>query len=405
MTPYPPDIERTMRAFYRSLRENDRRRYAAVEATKLGHGGVEYIAKVLGADPKTIRHGQHELGNLPEQSTPRVREPGGGRKPKLDDDPKIDDDFCKVLVTHTAGSPTEESLVWTNLTKTEIVNLMQERGSYISVHIVDQLLDRHGFHERSALRMEPLARHPDRNAQFETIARLKQEYLGSVDPVLSMDLKAREKLGNFFRSGTLFTRQTIRVFDHDFEEFAQGMVLPHGIFDLKLNLGYIHLGNSHDTSEFACDCLRDWWEQFRRTAYPGAKSVLLLCDGGGSNPADTEHAQQHLFRSDLQRLVNDLGIEIRVAHFPPYASKYNPIEHRLFPHLTRTCKGVILHSVDRVAELMRKARTRTGLRVDVRILDKVYKLGRKVSDATKASINLVRDAVLPRWNYRILPNM
>lgn len=405
MTPYPPDLERTMRAFYHSLRENDRRRYAAVEAAKLGHGGIEYIAKVLGVDPKTIDRGRHDLEDLPERPATRVRKPGGGRKRRLDDDPEIDADFCKVLVAHTAGSPTEESLVWTNLTKTEIVDLMQDCGSHVSVHIVDQLLDRHGFHERKALRMEPLGRHPDRDGQFEMIARLKQEYLGSADPVLSIDLKAREKLGNFFRSGTTFTRRTIRVFDHDFEEFAQGVVLPHGIFDLKRNLGYVHLGTSHDTSEFACDCLRDWWERFGRAAYPGAKSLLLLCDGGGSNPADTDRAEYHLFRSDLQHLVDDLGIAIRVAHYPPYASKYNPIEHRLFPHLTRTCKGVILHSVDRVAELMRRATTRTGLRVDVRILEKVYKLGRTVSQAVKESINLVRDTVLPRWNYRILPNM
>jgi hypothetical protein len=405
MTPYSPDVERTMRAFYRSLRENDRRRYAAVEAAKLGPGGVEYIAKVLDVDPKTIRRGQHDLENLPERPAARVRAPGGGRKRRIDHDPQIDDDFCKVLVTHTAGSPTAESLVWTNLTKTAIVDLMQDCGSYVSVHIVDQLLDRHGFHQRKALRMTPLSHYPDRNRQFETIGRLQEEYLGSANPVLSIDLKAREKLGNFFRSGTLFTRQTIRVFDHDFEEFAQGVVLPHGIFDLKQNLGYVHLGTSHETSEFACDCLRDWWERFGHAAYPEAKSLLLLCDGGGSNPADTDHAQYHLFRSDLQLLVNDLRIEVRVAHYPPYASKYNPIEHRLFPHLTRSCKGVILHSVDRVAELMRKARTRTGLRVDVAILEKVYELGRKVSRAMKESIQLVRDAVLPRWNYRILPNV
>lgn len=405
MSAYPPDVERTMRAFYHSLRENDRRRYAAVEAAKLGHGGVEYIAKVLGVDPKTIRRGQHDLQNLPERPSTRVREPGGGRKRRIDDDPKIDDDFCKVLVTHTAGSPTEETLVWTNLTKTEIVDLMQDCGSDVSVHIVGQLLDRHGFHERKALRMEPLSHNPDRNAQFETIARLKQEYLNSGNPVLSMDLKAREKLGNFFRSGTLFTRQTIRVFDHDFEEFAQGVVLPHGIYDLKQNLGFVHLGTSHDTSEFACDCLSDWWERFGRTAYPEARSLLLLCDGGGSNPADTKQAQYHLFRSDLQHLVNGLDIELRVAHYPPYTSKYNPIEHRLFPHLTRSCKGVILHSVDRVAELMRKATTRNGLRVDVTILNTVYELGRKLSQAAKESIRLVRDAVLPQWNYRILSNV
>src|SRR5438045_3811140 len=174
MSPYPPSIEQTMRSFYHSLRENDRRRYAAVEAAKLGHGGIEYISRVLGLDPKTIRQGQRDLEDLPERPAPRVRKTGGGRRRRLDHDPKIDDDFHKVLVEHTAGSPTEESLIWTDLTKTEIVDLMQECGSYVSVHIVDQLLDRHGYHERKALRMEPLSRHPDRNSQFEAIARLRR---------------------------------------------------------------------------------------------------------------------------------------------------------------------------------------------------------------------------------------
>ena len=140
-------------------------------------------------------------------------------------------------------------------------------------------------------------------------------------------------------------------------------------------------------------------------AYPEAKSLLLLCDGGGSNPADNDNGQAHLFRTDLQRLVNVLGMEIRVAHYPPYASKYNPIEHRLFPHLSRVCRGMILHSVELVAELMRRAKTRTGLSVVVDIMDKVYKTGRQVSQATKDAVNVVRDSVLPRWNYRILPNL
>jgi hypothetical protein len=394
-----------MRSFFQSLRENDRRRYAAVEAAKLGHGGIEYISKVLGIDPKTIRQGQRDLEDLPERPAPRVRKPGGGRKRRLDHDPQIDEDFHKVLVEHTAGSPTEESLIWTNLTKTEIVDLMQECGSYVSVHIVDQLLDRYDYHQRKALKMVPMSSHPDRDRQFETIARLKREYLDSPNPILSIDLKARELLGNFFRSGTLWTRETIRVFDHDFAEFAQGVVLPHGIYDLKRNRGYIHLGTSHDTSEFACDSLKDWWERFGRAAYPEAHSILLLCDGGGSNPADTDQGQAHLFRADLQRLVNDLGLEIRVAHYPPYASKYNPIEHSLFPHLSRVCRGVIFHNIEVVAKLMRKASTRTGLSVVVDILDKVYEIGRKVSQATKDAVKLVRDTVLPRWNYRILPNL
>ena len=405
MTPYPHNIEQTMRSFGQSLRENDRRLYAAVEAVKFGHGGIAYIAAVLGIDPKTIRQGQCDLADLPDRPKVRVRKIGGGRKRRLEHEPKIDEDFQKVLVDQTAGSPTQESLIWTNLTRTEIVDLMQDCGSYVSVPIVNQLFEEHGYHERKALRMQPLSRHPDRNSQFETIARLGHEFRDSADPILSMDLKSREWLGNFFRGGTLLTRETIRVFDHDFVEFAQGVVLPHGLYDLKQNCGYIHLGTSHDTSEFACDCLKDWWQRFGRVAYPNAKSLMRLCDGGGSNPADTERGQAHLFRTDVQRLVNELGMEIRVTHYPPYASKYNPIEHRLFPHLTRVCRGMILQSVDLVAELMRKAKTKTGLSVEVDIVDKVYEIGRKVGQATKDAMNLVRDLVLPRWNYRILPNL
>src|SRR4051794_27284878 len=146
--PYPLDVEKAMQAMYLSLRENDRRRYAAIEAAKLGHGGIEYIAHILDIDPKTIRQGQRDLHDLPERPEPRIRQPGGGRKRLLDEDPQIAADFCEVLVTHTAGSPTDESLIWTNLTKTEIVNLMQECANYISVHIVDQLLDRYDYHQR-----------------------------------------------------------------------------------------------------------------------------------------------------------------------------------------------------------------------------------------------------------------
>lgn len=405
MVTYSPAHERTMRAFYNSLRENDRRRYAAVEAAKLGYGGIEYIAKVLDVDPKTIRRGQDDLDNLPEPSPEHIRQPGGGRKRKLDQDPKLDQDFQKVLVEHTAGSPTLETLIWTNLTKSEIVDLMQECGSFTSVHIVHQLLDLHGFHQRQAERKVPPFRHPDRNNQFETIARLKSEYLDSANPILSMDLKAREVLGNFFRSGTLWTRQPIRVFDKDLEEFEQGVALPHGLYDMKRNCGYIHIGTSHDTSEFACDCIGDWWERFGHAAYPEATSLLVLCDGSGSNPADTERTQANLFRTDLQGLVNQMGLEIRMAHYPPYASKYNPIEHRVFPHLSRVCRGVILHSVDLVVELMSRAKTATGLTVVVDLLDKVYETGRRAREAAVATMNLVRDAVLPRWNYRILPNM
>ena len=206
-------------------------------------------------------------------------------------------------------------------------------------------------------------------------------------------------LGNFYREGHLLTQGVIETFDHDFPSAASGVVIPHGIYDVRRNDGHVNLGTSHDTGEFACDSIERWWESRGRRLYPRATSILLWCDGGGSNSAS-----QDLFQEDLQRLVDRLGIEIRVAHYPPSTSKYNPIEHRLFPHLTRACQGVIFESVELVKELMEKAKTSTGLRVTVEILDKVYQTGRKYEVGFKENMKIVFDEILPKWNYRAIPS-
>jgi hypothetical protein len=205
-------------------------------------------------------------------------------------------------------------------------------------------------------------------------------------------------IGNFFRPGVLSTQEVVRTFDHDWPSLAAGVVWPHGLYDLKRNHGFVTLGTSHDTSEFACDALRWWWEEHGRHDYPAATSLLLLCDGGGSN-----RASAYLFKAELEKFAQESGLEVRVAHYPPYTSKYNPIEHRLFPHLTRVCQGVIFTSIELVKELMAKATTKTGLRVAVQIIDKIYETGRRVAADVKERIRIIFDEALPRWNYRILP--
>jgi hypothetical protein len=364
----------------------------------LGAGGIPYLACLLGIDPNTIRQGLADLQDLPDLPPERVRRPGGGRKKKREEVPQLLANFQAVLHEHTAGSPTTAALVWTDLTARAIADRLAECGTPVCVHVVEQLLRQGGYHRRQAQKELPLGAHRDRDAQFQNIARLKAEYLDPPSPVLSIDTKKRELLGNFYRDGVLLTRQTLLAFDHDFPRFADGVVIPHGLYDLRRNQGYVHLGTSHDTSAFACDCLEDWWRRFGREQYPRATSWLLLCDGGGSNSART-----YLFKSDLQPLANRLGVAVRVAHYPPYCSKYNPIEHRLFPHLTRACQGVLFTSVALVQQLMAKARTRAGLRLVVDVLDKVYQTGRRVSNEVKQALNLVRDAFLPNWNYRLLP--
>ncbi len=190
------------------------------------------------------------------------------------------------------------------------------------------------------------------------------------------------------------------MLDHDFPSLAVGVAIPHGLYDLKDNIGFIQIGTSHDTSEFACDSIRYWWNNYGKNRYPLASSILLLCDGGGSNSS-----RYYVFKEALQALVNEIGIEIRIAHYPPYTSKYNPIEHRLFPHLSRACKGVIFDSVNTVSELMAKATTNKGLQVFTTILARTYQTGKKVTEGFKETMEIVFDDFLPQWNYTAKPQL
>ena len=179
---------------------------------------------------------------------------------------------------------------------------------------------------------------------------------------------------------------------------AEGVAVPHGLYDLKQNKGYIQIGTSRDTTEFACDSIHHWWTHHGQFDYPEATSILFLCDGGGSNGS-----RYYIFKQDLQHLANDLGIEIRIAHYPPYTSKYNPIEHRLFPHLSRVCEGIYFESVEQVRDLMATASTQTGLEVITTIIDAVYETGRKASEAFRKQMPIIFDDYLPKWNYVVRP--
>jgi hypothetical protein len=316
----------------------------------------------------------------------------------IDTDPQLQTNFQKVLQDHTAGDPMKPDALWTNLSLSAIAERMGELGTPVGPSIVEQLLDENHLGRRQAFKTVAMGSSPDRNQQFEIISFYKEFYFDSLNPILSIDTKKRELMGLFYRDGRLFSTQTMRVYDHDFPSFAEGHVIPHGLYDLKRNRGYINLGISYDTSEFACDSIFQWWTADGHAAWPQAKSLLLLCDGGGSNSA-----AQYLFKQDLQRLANRMGLEIRVAHYPPYTSKYNPIEHRLFPHVTRACQGIIFRTVEQVQHYMAKAKTRTGLSVAVNILDKIYDKGRKVVEGFKKTMRIVFDNLLPRFNYRAIP--
>ena len=276
---------------------------------------------------------------------------------------------------------------------------MTSAGIPVSRYVACKLLKKHNFVSRQAQKKKSFKQHPDRNPQFENITKLKAEYLGNGQPVISMDTKKKELIGNFYRSGKLYTQEVVEVLDHDFPSYGEGKIVPHGLYDIGLNKAHVNLGTSRDTTEFACDSVGYWWENHGRHDYPSATKLLLMCDGGGSNPSNSP-----LFRQDLQMLSNRIGLDIRIAHYPPYCSKHNPIEHRLFPHVTRACEGVVFKSVPLVKELIENTRTETGLCVTANILDKIYETGRKAAEHLKSTLNLIADAVLPQWNYTITPH-
>jgi hypothetical protein len=401
MQAYSPEIEQAMQKYYATLTEKDRRRYAAIEALKLGQGGQSYIARVLGCSEKTISRGMADLAALPTepQPDPRIRKTGGGRKGYAESHPDIDAQFLAVLQEHTAGDPMDAQVVWTDLTPQQIADLLAHKKQVrVSKTVVRKLLHKHHYRRRKAQKKQTLKTVAHRDEQFGKITQLKADFQAAGNPIISFDTKKKEYVGNFYRDGHLYTLHELHTYDHDFNSEAAGVIIPHGIYDLQQNRGYLHLGTSKDTSEFACDALRAWWYQYGRVAYPQATAILGLCDGGGSN-----HSHHYIFKEDLQKLADELGLEIRIAHYPPYCSKFNPIEHRLFPHVTRACQGVIFTSIALVKTLMEKTQTSTGLKVVVQIIDKAYQTGRKVADDFKANMRVVFDTVLPQWNYRVLP--
>ncbi len=398
LSPYVAEIEKLIKETYLKLSEKDRRAYAAIEALKLPRGGKAYIIELLGCSKNTLHRGISEILKPDMVVKNRIRNKGAGRKPVIKIIENIDEVFLKVIDDHIAGDPMDEKIRWTNLSHKKIAAKMKEEGIIISVTVVKKLLKKHEFKKRKAFKNKSIGTSKNRNEQFEKINQLKEQYLKDGNPVVSMDTKKKELLGNLYRDGHVYTTGVIEVYDHDFPYLADGIVIPHAIYDLKFNKAHVNIGVSKDTSEFACDSIRIWWEIYGKLQYSNCTSILILADGGGSNSS-----RHYIFKEDLQKLVDEIGVEIRMAHFPPYTSKWNPVEHRLFPHITRSLKGVILKSHDYVKELIENTTTLTGLKVKAHTIKKVYKTGRKYADNFKETMRIVFDDYLGQWNYRAIP--
>ena len=289
--------------------------------------------------------------------------------------------------------------MFTDLSPRLLAQQLDAMGTPVGRDAIATWLDEAGIRLRQIRKDIPGGEHPDRNAQFEKISELIEQYESDGNPCFSMDTKAKEHLGKLYRKGRIRGNKSFQAFDHDFPSWADGVVIPHGIFDQKLNLGHINIGLSRDTTEFACDSFRWYWNRIGKQRYPDATSVLLTCDGGGSNSS-----RKYIFKHDLERLSDSIGLPIRIAHYPPYCSKYNPIERRFFPHLGRVCSGMLFDTIETVVRLMRRATTSTGLRTTVNVIRRCYAAGRNATDEMKQQLRIQYDEFLPKWNYTALPN-
>lgn len=405
---YPADVEARMRNVFRSLSEKDLRRYAATEADKLGCGGIAYIARLFECGRGLIGHGLREREQLAVDDPvgDRIRRPGAGRPATEQAHSEVVGQLEKTLTHRTAGDPMDDSALWTDLSPRQIAEQIADATSTkVSDGIIRRMLRNFGCGLRKIAKVLPGGESPDRDTQFCRLGSLIDEYLDAGLPVLSMDTKKKEFLGNLYREGRVYCDQARKAFDHDFPSWSTGVIIPHGLYDVGRNEGWLHLGLSRDTSEFACDSLRLWMADAWHL-YPDMREMLLICDGGGSNGSRT-----HIFKQDLQEVVDEMGLCIRVAHYPPYCSprllseRGNPIERRLFCHMTRACQGVLFDSLSTVVRLMSKTATQTGLTMTVRVLEKLYETDRTASETFKANMPIDFDDILPRYNYRLTPQM
>jgi hypothetical protein len=303
-----------------------------------------------------------------------------------------------AVAEHTAGSPVDENIVWTNRSPQQIAEELADDGFSVCADTVRRILTEDlELGLRQAAKEEASKAFTFREEQFQHIARRRKRYEQRGWPVLSIDTKKKELLGNFFRPGRAYTDSVLKVLDHDFVTLGGGRMVPYGIYDTVENEGFMLLGQSADTSELVCDALWRWWQRLGKHRYPYAGGLLLLCDCGGSNGN-----RQLRFKEDLADLAYDLGRPIEVAHYPPGCSKYNPIEHRMFCHVTRALQGVILRSIQVARDFISRTTTQTGLRVVVEIARNTYERGRKATREFLDNMPIRFNRFLPELNYTAL---
>ncbi|MBI5332087.1 MAG: ISAzo13 family transposase [Candidatus Aenigmarchaeota archaeon] len=383
------------------LNELSRRRWVATEAKALGRGGVSIVFRATGINRNTIMKGIKELENKKIIEPNRLRKKGGGRKKITEKNPGIEESILKIVEPTSRGDP-ENPLRYTTKSVRSLQGELEKKGYKISYPSIAEILHENGFSLQANNKSIEGKQHPDRNAQFEFINQDTKTQVAKKEPVVSVDTKKKELVGNFKNNGKEWSRKSnpTEVNTHDFEDKNLGKVVPYGVYDLDKNHGWVNIGIDNDTAEFAVESIRKWWKKIGKSKYPKAKTLTITADSGGSNGY-----RIRLWKLELQKFSNQTRLFIRVRHFPPGTSKWNKIEHKLFSFISKNWRGkpLLTHAV--IINLISATKTTKGLEVSCMLDKNNYPTGIKVSDKEYTKINIFPEKFHGDWNYTIKPNI
>ncbi len=382
------------------LSERDQRILLGSDAEVLGYGGVSLVSELSGASRPTINLGKKELnGEIEVADSPRVRKDGGGRKKETEKQKGLEKELASMMEPVTRGHP-ESVLMWTCISTRNLSDALKKRGYPVGYKIVGRLLAEMGYSLQANVKsFEASSQHPDRNDQFYYINNKAKQYIKNHQPVISVDTKKKELIGNYKNDGQEYRKKKDprNVNAHD---FGKERASPYGIYDVAENEGFVNVGTSYDTSQFAVDSIQHWWKLIGKRKYPKSGKLLITADGGGSNGY-----RVRLWKTSLQKFADESKLDITVCHFPPGTSKWNKIEHKLFAHISLNWKGIPLVDIETIVQLIGAVSTKEGLKVIAKKEEKEYEPGIKISDKEMKNINLFIHKFHGEWNYTIKPNL
>lgn len=398
------NIDKITLKFLKTLNESQKRWFVAYKALELGRGGIKGIHELTGIARTTIIRGVKELKKENElsrivQGEGKIRREGSGRKKLVNIEPEIKKDITRIMEETTAGDPMSY-LKWSCKSTRKIARELTKEGHSISAMSVYRLLKELGYSLQANVKTKEGKEHPNRDAQFRYINKQVKKFIRSKEPIISVDTKKKENIGEFKNPGQVWREKGKKreVLTHDFPSLGKGKAIPYGTYDIRKNSGMVNVGISHDTAEFAVESIRRWWKLLGKKEYPKAKRLLICADSGGSNGARVK-----AWKVNLQKFAKEFNIKITVVHYPPGTSKWNKIEHKMFSFISMNWKGEPLVSYETVINMISNTTTKSGLKIKAQLDTNEYQIGKKVTDEEIEELNLKPHQLHPQWNYTILP--